>query len=93
MRRRFPDAEVMLYLKRGRALAREMKWLGSHRYAVMNLGAADEEDLERRYAGIRSLLRLPDPLYFPAAGTRPSSGRDENSVISLKTPLTRSSGP
>lgn len=58
VRRRFPDAEVMLYLKRGRALAREMKWLGSHRYAVINLGAKDEEDLEARYAGIRNMLRL-----------------------------------
>jgi biotin carboxylase len=57
---RHPDASVMLYLKRGAALAREMKWLGSYRYAVVNLGAADEEELERRYAEIRALLHFDD---------------------------------
>ena len=39
--RRYPDARLMLYLKHGAALAREMKWLGSYRYAVVNMGAAD----------------------------------------------------
>jgi len=37
-------------------LAREMKWLGSYRYAVVNLGGTTEEDLEQRYAEIRRLL-------------------------------------
>jgi hypothetical protein len=57
-RRRFPDAAIMLYLKRGAALAREMKWLGSYRYAVINMGGASEEDLERRYVEIRRELHL-----------------------------------
>ena len=57
-RQRFPDAAIMLYLKRGRALAREMKWLGSYRYAVVNLGGANEDNLNHRYAEIRRLLRL-----------------------------------
>ena len=48
----------MLYLKRGRALAREMKWLGSYRYAVVNLGGANEDSLNRRYAEIRRLLHF-----------------------------------
>lgn len=52
----YPDASVMLYLKRGIALAREMKWLGSYRYAVVNLGGADEQDLEDRYGEIKKLL-------------------------------------
>ena len=58
VRARYPDAAVMLYLKRGRALAREMKWLGSYRYAVINMGAASEELLNRRYAEILNQLRL-----------------------------------
>ena len=41
---RYPDANVMLYLKRGPGLAREMKWLGSYRYALLNLSGASEED-------------------------------------------------
>ena len=58
VRRRFPDAAIMLYLKRGQALAREMKWLGSYRYAVVNLGGPSEESLNRQYAEIRRLLQF-----------------------------------
>jgi hypothetical protein len=57
-RQRFPDAAIMLYLKRGQALAREMKWLGSYRYAVVNMGGANEDVLNRRYAEIQRLLYL-----------------------------------
>ncbi len=55
---RYPDAAIMLYLKRGQALAREMKWLGSYRYAVINMGAASEDQLNRRHAEILNLLHL-----------------------------------
>jgi len=54
--RQFPEARLMLYLKRGAALAREMKWLGSYRYAVLNMGAPTAEDLYRRYADVRARL-------------------------------------
>ena len=54
--RRFPDARLMFYLKRGRSLAREMKWLGSHRYAVLNLGGSSSADLHARYEIIRREL-------------------------------------
>jgi hypothetical protein len=47
-----------------------MKWLGSYRYAVINLGGADEEDLERRYAEIRSMLRLPESARAEPGGAR-----------------------
>lgn len=52
----FPEARLMLYLKHGSALAREMKWLGSYRYAVVNMGAASADDLYRRYAQMRTAL-------------------------------------
>lgn len=55
---RYPDAKLMLYLKRGTGLAREMKWLGSHRYAVLNLGGRDTVDLHTRYEDIRRQLAL-----------------------------------
>ena len=55
---RYPDARLMLYLKRGAGLAREMKWLGSHRYAVLNLGGRDSADLHTRYEDIRRELAL-----------------------------------
>ena len=56
VRERFPDARLKLYLKRGTSLAREMKWLGSHRYAVLNLGGTSTEDLHQRYDEIRHTL-------------------------------------
>lgn len=51
-----PDAHLMLYLKRGRALAREMKWLGSHRYAVLNMGAESEAALRDKHRIIKQKL-------------------------------------
>jgi hypothetical protein len=66
----------MLYLKRGGSLAREMKWLGSHRYAVLNLPGRDRTDLYTRYRDIRDTLGFerhagpePAPLWSP--GTSP----------------------
>ncbi len=56
MSSRFPEARLMLYLKHGAALAREMKWLGSYRYAVVNMGAANHADLHQRYADMRAAL-------------------------------------
>ncbi len=56
MSSRYPEARLMLYLKHGAALAREMKWLGSYRYAVVNMGAASQDDLHRRYADMRASL-------------------------------------
>jgi hypothetical protein len=53
---RHPDARLMLYLKRGVALAREMKWLGSHRYAVLNLRGDDRAHLYARFRDIRDRL-------------------------------------
>lgn len=69
---RHPEARLMLYLKRGMDLAREMKWLGSHRYAVINAGGRDRGDLYARYRDIRELLGFgrhaepePTPLWRP----------------------------
>ena len=47
-----PDAHIMVYRKRGADLAREMKWLGSYRYGVFNLGA---ESLEALFAAYRRI--------------------------------------
>jgi hypothetical protein len=48
LQQRNPDAHVMIYAKRGADLAREMKWLGSYRYAVFNVGAPSTEALLAR---------------------------------------------
>jgi hypothetical protein len=54
--RRHPEAHLMLYPKRGGDLAREVKWLGSHRYAIVNLPGRDRADLYARYRDIRDTL-------------------------------------
>ena len=62
-----PDAHVMIYPKRGADLAREMKWLGSYRYGVFNLGADSLDDLFARFHRICAQIafhprshRVPD---------------------------------
>lgn len=61
LRARHPAAHLMVYPKRGPDLAREMKWLGSYRYAVFNTGAASVEGLQARF---EALLRDID--FHPA---------------------------
>lgn len=56
IREQYPDARIMVYLKKGSSLAREYKWLGSYRYAVFNLGAKTSQDLHQRYHQVRSQL-------------------------------------
>ena len=58
VRREYPEARLMLYLKRGGSLAREMKWLGSYRYAVVNMGAGSADDLHQRFHALRRQLFL-----------------------------------
>jgi hypothetical protein len=79
---RHPDAHLMLYLKRGAGLAREMKWLGSHRYAIVNLCGRDRAELYARYRDIRDTLGFaahagPEPAPLWTAADVPVSGRGE----------------
>ena len=46
---RNPGVHVMIYPKRGADLKRELKWLGSYRYGVFNLGGATLEELFGRF--------------------------------------------
>ena len=49
LRTRHPEARIMFYPKRGADLRREMKWLGSYRYGVVNLGARSPGELFSAY--------------------------------------------
>ncbi len=57
---RHPEARVMLYLKRGAELARELKWLGSYRYALVNVPARDRAELYARHREIAAILGFDD---------------------------------
>ncbi len=56
LQRRYADARLMVYVKTGAQLAREVKWLGSYRYAVLNLGAMDGRQLVERYQRVKGEL-------------------------------------
>jgi hypothetical protein len=46
---RHPEGHLMVYPKRGADLAREMKWLGTYRYAVFNTGGTTREEMLDSY--------------------------------------------
>ena len=56
LQRRYEDARLMVYVKTGAQLEREVKWLGSYRYAVLNLGAMDGNQLVERYHHLKGEL-------------------------------------
>ena len=57
----YPDANLMLYFKKGSQLKRELKWLGSYRYAVLNLGGMNRSDLFERCRSISHTLQFDYP--------------------------------
>jgi ATP-grasp domain len=63
----YPDANLMLYFKKGSQLKRELKWLGSYRYAVLNLGGINRSDLFERCQSISHTLQFDYP--FELSGT------------------------
>ncbi|MEO7403498.1 MAG: ATP-grasp domain-containing protein [Burkholderiales bacterium] len=60
---RHQHSRIMVYIKKGASLARELKWLGSYRYAVINLGAIDRPQLFQRYGEVAAELpfRFAEP--------------------------------
>ncbi|MEO8104295.1 MAG: ATP-grasp domain-containing protein [Betaproteobacteria bacterium] len=53
-----PDAFLALFIKTGGGLKREMKWLGSHRYATLNMGGHSEEHLQGKFQTVKDTLRF-----------------------------------
>lgn len=51
-----PDALLALFVKTGNSLKREMKWLGSHRYATLNMGGHSEQHLIEKYETVKRTL-------------------------------------
>ncbi|MGB4060135.1 MAG: ATP-grasp domain-containing protein [Burkholderiaceae bacterium] len=57
----FPDALLFTFPKQGAGLARDHKWLGSHRYGIVHLGGRDAADLRGRGERASQLLGWPAP--------------------------------
>ncbi len=51
-----PDAFLAMFIKTGGGLKREMKWLGSHRYATLNMGGESEQHLLDKYQTVKQTL-------------------------------------
>ena len=62
LKQAFPDALLFTYPKAGHALARDFKWLGSHRYGILHLAGRDRADLYQRCRQASRLLAWPAPL-------------------------------
>ncbi len=57
----YPDALLLCYPKSGHSLARDFKWLGSHRYGIVHLGGRDPSQLHQRALQASALLGWPAP--------------------------------
>ena len=71
----YPGSLLFLYPKSAGSVARDFKWLGSYRYAIVHLGGQDEADLRRRCEVASVLLGWPAPYNdLPSDMPRPSAG-------------------
>jgi hypothetical protein len=57
----FPDALLLSFAMRGRALARDFRWTGSHRYGIVHLGGRDRDHVRQRCEVASELLGWPAP--------------------------------
>lgn len=63
----FPDTSLVTYPRSFSLFARGMRWLDSHRYGVLNIGAPDPEALAARSATVSALLGWPNAPYAGAS--------------------------
>ena len=45
-----------MFVKTGGGLKREMKWLGSHRYATLNMGGESEQHLTDKFVMVKQTM-------------------------------------
>jgi biotin carboxylase len=74
--REFPDAQLFVFPKAGHSLDRDFKWLGSHRYGIVHLGARDFGDLHRRCEAASALLGWPAPYRLDGPDRHPGGPAD-----------------
>jgi hypothetical protein len=82
----FPDALLHCFFKQGPALQRELKWLGSHRYATLHLQGRDEAELRQRAEAASRLLGWPAPYLDESPQPTPPTWADASLPGSLLSP-------
>jgi len=65
-RRETRDGLLFVFPKQGRALARDFKWLGSHRFGIIHLGARDQAHLRERCLAASERLGWHPPYAEPS---------------------------
>jgi hypothetical protein len=93
LRREFPDALLHTFGKAGHALDRELKWLGSHRYATLHLHGDDAADLARRARRASALLGWPAPYAHDAAEAEPEATAEAATSRRPAVPLIHQPAP
>jgi hypothetical protein len=71
LRATYPDVNLQVYIKVGNGLRRELKWLGSYRYAVMNIAGRTLEEMFARFIRVRDSIRF-HPLAYQERHARDS---------------------
>ena len=70
-RHQTPDGLLLVFPKRGHALARDFEWLGSHRFGIIHLGGRGEADLRERSLDASARIGWHPP--YAATGDAPLS--------------------
>ena len=73
LERQYPGSMLFTYPKAGHSLARDFKWLGSHRYGIIHLDGRDEHQLRERCLRASALLGWTAP-YADQLGLDASPG-------------------
>ncbi len=82
--REFPDAMLFMFPKSGHSLARDFKWLGSHRYGIVHLGGRDAHDLRRRCEAASAILGWPAPYAGEAQHAAAPNGFDPSDALAAR---------
>lgn len=71
----FPDAFLLNFPSTAQGRARDNKWLGSHRYAIVHLGGRDENALRERCLQASALLGWPAP--YAESAPLPAASKEQ----------------
>lgn len=88
LQRQFPDALLFTYPRSGHALARDFKWLGSHRYGIVHLHGNDAAHLAQRARASSALLGWPAPMLDQGAD-QPSPAAAGHTGVAAAAPAWR----
>lgn len=69
----FPDGLMFAFGRRGRALRRDLKWTGSHRYGIVHLDGTDAAELRARAETASDLLGWRAPYRDDAVEATPAA--------------------